>query len=92
MNTHKMKLEVEKKHATFVEEVVGLSVEQLKDRILAMVAHKQETMEHKDQNQKLKEVCDLKKEIEGPYKDTIKAIDLKTRYLANLVTEKGGSL
>lgn len=88
----KHKAKVEKEYAPFVDAVAGMSVEEMKNKILAYVGEKETVLLDKENNQKLKDVIELKKEIEGPYKDTLTAIDLKIKYLSHLISEKGGSL
>jgi len=88
----KQKAKLEKEMPEFVDAVVGMSVDQMKTRILNYVGERENVLESKSNNQKLQEVIELKKEIEGPYRDTLKAIDLKIKYLHSLIGEKGGSL
>lgn len=76
--------------AEFKNEVDGLSIELLEQRITNMQKALDESREHKKNNEALKKVSDEKSELEGPYKDVEKAVKVKTKYIIELVKEKGG--
>jgi hypothetical protein len=90
---------VESEYPDFVEAVQGLSVADLEKKLTTSAKHRvqqQEGMEaHKqlsDVKEKIKEMNELKKELEGPYKDSIEATDLQSQYLVLLMREKGGQV
>ena len=74
----------------FKEEVDTLSVATLEARITKMQKGLDESREHKKQNKVLQEVKDKKAELEGPYRDVEKAVRIKTKYIIELIKEKGG--
>jgi hypothetical protein len=74
----------------FKEEVDGLSVDDLEIRISNMQKGLDESREHKKNNEALKKVSAEKSELEGPYKDVENAVKVKTKYIIELIKEKGG--
>lgn len=74
----------------FMEEVMGLTVAQLEARITTYQKELDESEEHKKNNEALKEAKGEVAVIEGPYKDVKKAVQVKTKYLIELIKEKGG--
>lgn len=86
-----VKLEVQKKYPDFAEAVDGLAVNDLENRLLNYAKERENVRAAKEADEKLEEVCSLKSELEGPYKDSQKAIDLKSRYIIALIKEKGGN-
>ena len=87
-----IKSTVEKNYPDFAEAVLGLSVEQLEQRLLGYAKERENVREAKEADEKLKEVSNLKSELEGPYKDAQKAINQKSRYLIALIKDKGGKV
>ena len=83
--------QVEEKYGEWVDTVVGLNVEKLDSLLLSYTKHREEVRDSKAKDEKLLQTLELKKELEAPYKDSLKAIDLKTRYLLMLIGEKGGN-
>ncbi|NJO48297.1 MAG: hypothetical protein HC840_01115 [Leptolyngbyaceae cyanobacterium RM2_2_4] len=75
----------------FEGEVLGLSVEQLKNRIAQMQKDLDESEEHKKDNQALADAKSEVAMIEGPYNDVKKAVKVKTKFLIELIKEKGGA-
>lgn len=88
----KMKKTVEKEFPSFVDEVVGHSIEQLEGKILTYAKERENVRDSKSNDEGLLKVLDMKAELEAPYKDALKAIDLKSRYLIELLKEKGGAV
>lgn len=74
----------------FKEEVDPLSIEVLEARISKMQKGLDESREHKKNNEALKKVSSEKSELEGPYKDVENAVKVKTKYIIELIKEKGG--
>lgn len=74
----------------FKEEVDSLSVDDLEIRISNMQKGLDESREHKKENVALQKVSAEKAELEGPYKDVEKAVKVKTKYIIELIKEKGG--
>jgi transketolase len=74
----------------FANEVNGLAVQDLKNRIAAYQKELQESEEHRESNEPLAEAKAEVKELSGGYNDVRKAVKLKTKYLISLIKEKGG--
>jgi hypothetical protein len=83
--------QVQKEYPDFVDAVNGLSVAELEQRLLAYAKERENVRESKEADEKLREVSELKSEMEGPYKDVQKAINLKSRYLIASIKDKGGA-
>lgn len=81
---------VEAEFPEFVESIMGLSVEELNARITQYTKNLDESEEHRKANETLRNLKDQVAEINGPYNDVKKAINLKTKYIIELVKEKGG--
>lgn len=75
----------------FESSVLGLSVTQMKERIAQMQKDLDESEEHKKENQALSNLKSEVATIEGPYNDVKKAVKIKTKYLIELIKEKGGA-
>lgn len=90
MDKSKMKKAVEKGHPSFVDEVAGMSVEALEAKLLGLAKYREQTIDGKANDAKLKEVSEMKSEFEAPYRDALKAIGLKSAYVVELIKEKGG--
>lgn len=74
----------------FEGEVLGLSVKQLEDRIANLQKELDKSEEHKKENEALKDAKYEVSIIEGPYSDVKKAVQIKTKFLIELIKEKGG--
>jgi len=74
----------------FKEEVDRLSVPELEKRITSYQKQLDESREHKKNNEALAKVSAEKSTLEGPYKDVEKAVKIKTKYIIELIKEKGG--
>ena len=74
----------------FKEEVDRLSIQQLEARISRMQKDLDDSEEHKKNNEALNKVKNEKAELEGPYNDVKKAVKIKTKYIIELIKEKGG--
>lgn len=85
-----IKLEVQKKYPDFAEAVIGLAVNDLENRLLNYAKEREKVRDAKEADEQLQEIVNAKAELEGPYKDAQKAIDLKSRYIIALIKEKGG--
>jgi hypothetical protein len=86
----RMKKSVEKEFPSFVDEVVGMDISSLEAKILTYAKERENVRDSKANDEGLVKVLDMKAELEAPYRDAMKAIDLKSRYLIELLKEKGG--
>ncbi len=81
---------VEKEMPEFYTEVVGLGIQDLKNRIATYTKELDESEEHRKANDDLKSAKAEVKELNGPYNDVKKAVHLKNKFLVSLIKEKGG--
>ena len=81
---------VQEQYPDFAEEVEkSLTPEQMDARISSLQKQLEESEDHKDSNEQLKDARALVAELAGPYNDVKKAVRLKTKYLIELLKEKG---
>lgn len=80
----------EAKNPEFVAEVVGLSVEHLDARLAALAKESYNVDESKAQDEDYIEAKEKAKEFGAPYRDAKKMIKLKSDYISELVSDKGG--
>jgi hypothetical protein len=84
--------QVEKNYPEFATEVASDSVEQLNNRLasLAKELEKSERFKEEEDRELIKAKA-LKAELEGPYRDVKKAIQLKSKYVIALLRDKGAA-
>ena len=80
---------LEKKNPEFVDEVVRLTADQLEARIVSLAKHQAEVEQAKEDDLELAQASELAKDLNAPYKDSLKAVKEKTQYLLHLLAEKG---
>lgn len=85
-----MKDKVAKQYPDFVNEVETLTVDQLKARIVSYQQQLEESEAHKRENEDLNAAREEVKLLSGPYRDVKQAVNLKTRYIIELLKEKNG--
>ena len=81
----KTEKKLREKHPTFLDELTGLSKESLEARLLGLAKGRQELLQAKEADEELKRVEEELKELKGPYRDALTAIDLKMRYIGELL-------
>jgi hypothetical protein len=84
-----MSKDIRKEHPDFVQEVDTLTGDQLKARIVQLQQALEESNAHKEANDDLTAAKANVTELNGPYQDVRKAVQLKTKYLIELLKEKG---
>lgn len=84
-----MKDKVQKSYPDFVQEVDTLTIDQLKARIVQLQQALEESEAHKEANEALASAKAELSELSGPYRDVKKAVGLKTKYIIELLKEKG---
>lgn len=84
---------VDEKYPGYAGEVVGLSVQQLDQRIADMQKTLEDSETHRDEKfgEELASLKAKAAEINGSYNDVKKAVALKTKFLVSLIREKGGA-
>ena len=80
---------IKENYPEFLEEVQGLSVEQIDARLAQMQKDKVEIDKAKEADEKLEAAKATVKELSAPYRDAKKAINQKSEFLVKLAEEKG---
>lgn len=75
---------------SFVDEVVGLSVDQLNNRLARLAKDAELNEEAKEDDEDLAKAQAEASELSAPYKDAKKMIRLKSRFIISLIKDKGG--
>lgn len=73
----------------FKEEADRKSVKDLEDSIVRLQKGLDESRLHKEENVALRNAKDEVAELSGPYNDVEKAVKIKTKYMIELLKEKG---
>ncbi len=84
------KEKIEKELPEFINEVVGLSVEQLNSRLSQLAKDYESIEEAKKADEGLEEARNTAKELGAPYREGKKAVRMKSAYIVALIKEKGG--
>ena len=84
---------VDEKYPQYSAEVMGLSVQQLDQRIASLQKELEDAAQFQEEKngEALKSLAAQLKELRADYGDVKKAVALKTKYLVSLVREKGGA-
>lgn len=86
---NKLEKKLQDKQPTFLEEIAGLGAQQLEARLLGLAKGRQEILASQEQDEDLQQAKDAVKELAAPYRDSLSLTDLKMRYVAELIKEKG---
>ena len=81
---------VQKDYPEFVSTVDGLSVQDLEGKLSSYAKEADKVLVARKEDEELTKTKALTKELSGPYSDALKAIALKTKYIIELIKEKGG--
>ena len=82
--------QVQKDYPEFVSTVDGLSVQDLEGKLSSYAKEADKVRVAREEDEELTRTKALATELSGPYKDALKAIALKTKYIIELIKEKGG--
>lgn len=82
---------VQEEQPEFAGEVAGLSVDQLNARLADQAKAAEWNEQAKEDDEELEEAQAHASELGAPYRDAKKAIRLRSRYLIDLIKEKGGT-
>lgn len=82
-------IKVQKEYPDFCSEVDKLDAGALKARIVGLQQALEESEAHKEANEALQQAREALKELSGPYRDVKKAVKLKTKYILDLIKERG---
>ena len=83
---------VREEYGTFYEEVAGLNVGDLEKRLSTYAKEYEKVDTSKEQDDALKNAQETAKEMAAPYKDAKKAIRLKSKFIVQLISDKGGDV
>lgn len=81
---------VQKEMPEFADECNSLSVSDLESRLSQCAKDTEATRDAKEGDEELEEAQACATGLGAPYRDAIKALRLKSRYLIALIKEKGG--
>ena len=81
---------VQREFPEFTDSCQGLSVQQLENRIATYQKELQESEDFRAKDEGLARAKAEAKELAAPYNEVAKAVGTKTRYLIELIREKGG--
>lgn len=70
-----------------IEELRNLGTDKLKEKLLAQALYKQETIDAKNNDEKLKAAKDTAKEQAAPYNESIRMNDKISRYINALMKD-----
>ena len=87
---NKLEKKLKEKQPTFLDELAGLNVKQLEERLLNLAKGRQDILNAQEQDEQLKQAKEAVKELQAPYRESLSLTDLKMRYVAELIKEKGG--
>lgn len=82
---------IQKQFPEFIDAVDGLSTDEIEKRISGYAKESQNVDDAKDADEGLADAKAQVAELSAPYKDAKKAINLKIRYLIQLLKDKGGN-
>lgn len=85
-----VRTKAQKQIPDFVEVVDALGLDDLEKRLNTLAKQAEEVETAKDEDENLEEAKSVVRELNSPYTDAKKAIRLKTKYLIQLIGEKGG--
>lgn len=83
------KEKVQKEMPEFVGEVNSLSPEQLDARLAQLAKDMESVHESQEADEELEQARERASELNAPYRDSKKAISMKSRYIVELLKEKG---
>lgn len=73
----------------FLDNAVNFTVDEVKAEIVRLAAYTEETRKAKEADEKLAEAKAVATELGAPYKETLGILKLKTRYLCQMLEDKG---
>lgn len=92
MKARKSIVEVAQKELPeFVAEVDGLSQEALNSRLAELAKGLAAIQTAKEDDEELEEAKEKASELAAPYRDGVKALTLKSRYIISLLSDKGAT-
>lgn len=87
----KLIAKIQKDFPEFYDSVQSLSVEELSEKLKNHAKHREETLVAQENCTPLNEAKEKVKELNAPFKDTLSALKVRSKYLYYLMKEKGGA-
>lgn len=72
-----------------VETLLGLSEQDLEDRLTKLAAHETETEEALENDQVVNDLRDRLSQARGPYQDTLKGIKFQRQFISLILQDRG---
>lgn len=72
-----------------VDTLLGLSEQELEERLSRLAAHETETEEALENDQVVSDLRDRLSQARGPYSDTLKGIKYQRQFIAIVLAERG---
>lgn len=82
--------EIKKNMPEFADEVNTATTEQLDSRLSQLAKDRQEVQDAKDADEELDDAQETARQFAAPYRDSFKAIALKSRFIIATIKERGG--
>lgn len=86
-----LETKLEKVQYGWADTVHGLPVKELEANLLTYAKHRETVKASMEDNAEIKTAKATLKELQEPFNDTLKAINLKSTYIALLIDEKTGA-
>jgi hypothetical protein len=83
--------QVQENYPEFADEVNGLSIDQLNNKLASLAKGLEESESTKENDEDLERAHSLASELGAPYRDVKKAVNLKTKYVIGLLKDKGAA-
>lgn len=85
----KLVKKIQKDFPDFYDALQSASTDDLKEKLSTHAKHREETLKSREECVPLNEAKEKVKEMNGPFNDTLKALNLRSKYIYMLMKEKG---
>jgi len=80
---------IQKEDPAFIDEVMSMTADQLKDKVISLTRHQEEILNAKEKDTDLLSMQEQLKTAKETYSLPLKAIKLKVKYLIEMLESKG---
>lgn len=80
---------VKEEYPEFYDEVQAATAESLNDRLAQLAKDREATNDAKANDEELKAARETAKGLSAPYRDAIKLVGLKSKYIVKLLSDRG---
>lgn len=84
-----IRIVVKENHPEFADEVAAANTEQLNERLAELAKGREQINDTKDADEEYKEAKETAATLGAPYKDGIKVVSLKSRYIIAILKDRG---